>query len=356
MISENIQKVPFVDLHAQYLSIKEEIDAAMAAVIAQTAFISGKFARKFEEEFAEWLGISHCIGCGNGTDALEIFLQALEIGEGDEVLVPACTWISTAEVVSSSGAQPVFIDMHADYYTLDVGKLEAAITPKTKAIIPVHLYGLAVDMDRVMALAEKHGLKVIEDCAQAHGATWNGKKIGTFGHGATFSFYPGKNLGAYGDAGCMVTNDAHLAQKARTIANHGQPQKHTHTMIGRNSRLDGMQGAILSAKLPYLDQWTHLRQRHAQAYQQVLAELPIKLPSKPSAASHVYHLYVVQTEFRDQLKQELGQVGIQTAIHYPAPLPFTQVYADQHGDPDKFPQAYTAKDKILSIPMYPRTY
>ena len=353
MLTENITKVPFVDLHAQYLSIKEELDAAIAEVIAQTAFISGKFARKFEEEFAEWLGIPHCIGCANGTDALEILLQALGIGAGDEVLVPACTWISTAEVVSSAGARPVFVDMHPDYYTLNLEGIEELITPQTRAIIPVHLYGLAVDMDAVMELARKYELVVIEDCAQAHGATWKGKKVGTFGNAATFSFYPGKNLGAYGDAGCMVSGDAQLAKKARAIANHGQPQKHTHTMIGRNSRLDGLQGAILSAKLPYLDQWTELRQQHAQTYKQLLAELPLKLPTQPVDASHVYHLFVIQVENRDTVRQQLSERGIQTAIHYPAPLPFTQVYAPQHGDTQRFPYAFTAKDRILSVPMYP---
>jgi len=353
MIRDNIQEVPFVDLTAQYQDIQAEIDAAIAEVIAQTAFISGKFARKFEEDFAAWLGVDHCIGCANGTDAIEIMLKALGIGPVDEVIVPACTWISTAEAVSSLGAEPVFIDMHPRYYTLDLDLVEASITPRTKAIIPVHLYGLAVDMERIMAVADKHGLAVIEDCAQAHGATWNGQKVGTFGHGATFSFYPGKNLGAYGDAGCMVTNDPDLAKTVRAIANHGQPVKHTHTMIGRNSRLDGIQAAILSAKLPHLDQWTALRQQHAQTYHQYLKDIPIIPPELPTKATHVYHLYVIQTDHRDALRQELQERGIQTAIHYPNPLPFTEVYASEHADLQRFHNAYTAKERILSIPIYP---
>ncbi len=354
MTQQDIQQVPFVDLHAQYRHIQSEIDAAIAEVIAQTAFISGKYARKFEEEFAEWLGVSHCIGCANGTDAIEIMLTACGIGPGDEVIVPACTWISTAEAVSSLGASPVFVDMHPQYYTLDLNQLASSITPKTKAVIPVHLYGLAVNMTTVMSIANAHELFVIEDCAQAHGATWNGKKVGTFGHGATFSFYPGKNLGAYGDAGCMVTNDPDLAKTVRAIANHGQPVKHTHTMIGRNSRLDGIQAAILSAKLPHLDQWTQLRQQHASTYTQYLKDFPSVIhPTEPELASHVYHLYVIQVDQRDHLKETLSKQGIQTSIHYPNPLPFTDVYASEHADISRFQHAYTAKDKILSIPMYP---
>ncbi len=353
MIRDNIQEIPFVDLTTQYQNIQAEIDAAIAEVIAQTAFISGKYARKFEEEFATWLGVDHCIGCANGTDAIEIMLKALGIGPEDEVIVPACTWISTAEAVSSLGAHPVFIDMHSRYYTLDLDQVEAGITPRTKAIIPVHLYGLAVDMERMMEVANQHGLAVIEDCAQAHGATWNGRKVGTFGHGATFSFYPGKNLGAYGDAGCMVTNDPDLAKTVRAIANHGQPVKHTHTMIGRNSRMDGIQAAILSAKLPHLDLWTALRQQHAQTYHQYLKDIPVITPELPAQATHVYHLYVIQTDHRDALKQALKKRGIQTSIHYPNPLPFTEVYAANHADLQSFHNAYTAKERILSIPMYP---
>ena len=347
-------KVPFVDLQAQYQALKTEIDSAIAQVIADTAFISGKYARKFEEEFAEWLGISHCISCGNGTDAIEIMLQACGIQAGDEVLVPACSWIATSEAVSSIGAIPVFVDIDPRYYTLDPGLIEAKLTPKTRAIIPVHLYGLAADMSAIMDLAKQHRLMVIEDCAQAHGATWDGQKVGTFGHAATFSFYPGKNLGAYGDAGCMVTSDEHIAQTARMIANHGQipGKKHTHLREGRNSRLDGIQGAILSAKLPHLDEWTALRQQHARAYREVLDSISHVLPQVPEAATHVYHLFVIQLDNRDSLREQLKNAGIQTGIHYPTPLPFLDAYAHLHAQPSDFPAAYPAKFRILSLPMY----
>lgn len=347
-------KIPFVDLHAQYRAIQPEIDAAIAAVIAETAFISGKYAETFEASFAAWLGHGQCIGCGNGTDAIEIMLQAMGIGHGDEVLVPACTWISTAEAVSSQGATPVFVDCHPDYYTLDTRRLEEKLTDRTKAIIPVHLYGLAADMDDVMAFAHRNQLYVIEDCAQAHGATWNGQKVGTFGHGATFSFYPGKNLGAYGDAGCMVTADETLARELRMIANHGQLTKHEHLRIGRNSRLDGMQAAILSAKLPYLDGWTQARQQHAATFTRLLEGLPIQVPQIPALATHVFHLYVIQVDERDALMDFLKEKGISTAIHYPQPLPFTDIYQElgNHSLAD-FPVAAQARDRMLSLPLFP---
>ena len=345
--------VPFVDLHRQYLRYKDELDAAMARVIAETAFISGPCAQKFEGEFAAWLGVEHVIGCANGTDALEIMLDALGVGPGDEVLVPAMTWISTAEAVGTRGAKAVFIDID-DTATMDPNLIEPAITERTKGIIPVHLYGCPADMPRIMDVAQRRGLFVLEDCAQSHGATIDGKKVGTWGHASTFSFYPGKNLGAYGDAGGMATHDAALAEKVRMIANHGQPQKHTHLIEGRNSRLDGLQAAILSVKLQYLDTWTAERQAHAATYDEALAHSGLTLIRRPENRASVYHLYVVQHPERDRLADELKQAGIQTAVHYPHALPTMPCYGSWNAEAERtHPNAVRLGREALSIPMFP---
>ena len=346
-------RIPFVDLKAQYQSLKTEIDGAIANVISDTAFISGKYARAFEAEFATWLGIEHCIACGNGTDAIEIMLQVMGVGAGDEVIVPACSWISTSETVSFVGAKPVFVDVDPLTYLIDPDKIEEKISAKTKAIIPVHLHGQAADMDRIMEIADRHQLLVLEDCAQAIGATWNGKAISTFGHAATFSFYPGKNLGAYGDAGCMVTNNEAWATQARMISNHGQLVKHAHQMEGRNSRLDGFQGAILSVKLPHVKTWTAARQAHAATYDRLLADSEIKTPTVNDKASHVYHVYVIEVPERAQVMEALKAAGIACAIHYPMPLPFLAPYADREPQAADYPAAYAAHTKILSLPLYP---
>lgn len=345
--------VPFVDLHRQYLRHKAELDEAMAEVIAKTAFISGDYAAQFESDFASWLGVDHVVACANGTDSLEILLDAFGVGPGDEVLVPAMTWISTAEAVGTRGAKPVFIDVD-ESWTLNPDLIEERITERTKGIIPVHLYGCPADMPRIMGIAEKHGLFVLEDCAQAHGATINGQKIGTWGHAASFSFYPGKNLGAYGDAGGMTTNDADLASKARMIANHGQPRKHTHLVEGRNSRLDGLQGAILSVKLRHLDQWTVERQGHAAAYDKALASSGLRIPVRPEGRTSVHHLYVIEHPKRDDLQERLAGDGVQTAIHYPHALPTMPCYADWNASAmEDFPVATGMADRIVSLPMFP---
>jgi len=347
-----MQKVPFVDLAAQYASIKQEIDSAIAAVIAESAFIGGRFVKAFEEQFAEFLGIEHCIGCANGTDSLEILLQALEVGPGDEVIVPANSWISTSEAVSTTGATPVFVDCHPRFYTIDTNKIEEKITLRTKAIIPVHLYGLPAEMDHVLEIAQRHGLHVIEDCAQAHGATYKGKLVGTIGDAGSFSFYPGKNLGAYGDAGCMVTSNETLATKARMIANHGRLGKFDHIMEGRNSRLDGLQAAILSAKLPHLPRWTELRRSHAAVYGRLLADVGIQLPEAPPYSQHVYHLYVIQIPDREHVREKLAASGVDTGIHYPIPLPFLKAYSRMKHQPENFPVASAGMGRILSIPIF----
>lgn len=345
--------IPFVDLHAQYLTIKAEVDAAIAAVISDTAFVGGKYVKEFEAQFAAYIGITHCIGCANGTDAIEILLEAMDIGAGDEVIVPAHTWISTAEAVTRVGAKVVFVDTHPTLYTIDVTKIEAKITSQTRAIIPVHLYGLPAEMDEILAIANRYDLKVLEDCAQAHASQYKGKNIGTFGHAASFSFFPGKNLGAYGDAGAMVTNDETIATRARTIANHGRLGKHDHALEGRNSRMDGLQAAILSVKLPYLDAWTEARRHHASIYDRFLEDTALPLPIAPVYSRHVYHLYVVQVNNREAIQTHLHNVGIATGIHYPIALPFLKAYAYLESKPQDFPVAFREMVRLLSLPMYP---
>jgi len=342
--------IKLTDLNAQYQAIRSEIDAAIAKVIADGIFIGGKYVAAFEQEFAAYSGVRHCIGCANGTDAIEIALQAMGIGPGDEVIVPARTWISTSEAVTTVGATPVFVDTDPQLYTIDVSQIEGRITPRTKAIIPVHFYGLPAEMDEVTAIAQKHGLRILEDCAQAHGATYKGRKVATFGEAATFSFYPGKNLGAYGDAGAIVTNDDALASRIRTIANHGG--KNDHSMEGRNSRLDSLQAAILSAKLKHLEDWTEARRHNAGLYRKHLAGSGLQVPIAPDYSRHVYHLFVVQVPERDRVQADLKARGIETGIHYPIALPFLKAYAHKGHRAADFPVAAREMHRILSLPMY----
>jgi dTDP-4-amino-4,6-dideoxygalactose transaminase len=344
-------KIPFVDLRAQYLDLKNEIDSAIKSVIDQTAFISGAYASKFEISFSNYIQLKNVIACANGTDSLEILLKAMGIKPADEVIVPAISWISTSEAVSAIGAKPVFVDVD-QHNLINVDLIENAITDKTKAIIPVHLYGNAVDMHKLMEIANRYNLKVLEDCAQSHGATSHGKLAGTFGHCASFSFYPGKNLGAYGDAGAMATNDDHIAAIARAIANHGQQGKHNHIMEGRNSRMDGIQAAILDVKLPYLENWTNKRIQNAALYDKYLDAKIVK-PKVNENGKHVYHLYVIRHSHRDALAQYLKEHGIETAVHYPIPLPLMPCYTLHTKEPDKnYPVATKAASEILSLPMY----
>lgn len=345
-------RVPFVDLKAQYQSLKSEFDAAILDVVGNTAFVAGRYASAFELEFAAYIGIENCVAVANGTDALEIALKAIGIGAGNEVLVPANTFFATSEAVDNVGAKPIFVDCEAGFYNIDVGKIEAKITPRTKAIIPVHLYGLPADMDGVMAVAKKHGLKVVEDCAQSHGADYKGKRTGTFGDIATFSFYPGKNLGAYGDAGAIVTNDGDLAAKCRLIANHGQPEKYRHTLIGRNSRMDGIQAAVLSLKLKHLDEWLEARRRNAALYNELLAGTDIPLPHAPEYSRHTYHLYVIRVKERDAVAARLNEAGVDTGLHYPVALPYLDVYVPRGFTSEDFPVAHSQMGELLSLPMY----
>lgn len=348
-----MDKIPFVDLSAQYFTIKDEIDAAIAAVIAETEFIKGRYVEKFEQEFAQFLGIQHAVGVANGTDALEIALKALGVGPGDEVLVPAQSFIATSEAVSAVGALPVFVDIDAETFCIDPNLIEQKINSKTKAIVPVHLYGLSADMPAIMKIATKHNLFVVEDVAQAHAARCDGTLTGTWGHAASFSFFPGKNLGAYGDAGMVVSKDEQLAIRMRKIANHGRVGKYDHEFEGRNSRLDGMQAAILSIKLKRLNDWSEGRRRVAEQYRQGLANTDFNLPFTPSNYEHVYHLFVVQHEKRDAVAKLLGAHGIASGVHYPTALPFLKAYAHRGATAKDFPVAHKQMQSILSLPIYP---
>ena len=346
-------KVPFVDLKKQYLSIKNEIDEAIGNVFHETAFIGGKFPSIFEHDFAAAYGAKHCISVANGTDAIYIALKMLGIGEGDEVITTACSWISTSGTISQTGAIPIFIDID-EYFLIDTSKIEAKITSKTKAILPVHLYGQMADISTIQSICDKHDLYLVEDCAQAHFSEIDNRKAGLTGVAGTFSFYPGKNLGAYGDAGCILTNDDKLALKIRQYSNHGGIQKHQHHTLGINSRMDGLQAAILSVKLPYINEWTTSRRKAAAHYFQLLKAIPqIKLPKVKENGKHVFHLYVIEVEQRTDLQNYLQKNGIDTAIHYPTPLPFLKCYKQLELEETAFPIATTKQHKILSLPIFP---
>ncbi|MCI0514399.1 DegT/DnrJ/EryC1/StrS family aminotransferase [candidate division KSB1 bacterium] len=346
-------KVPFVDLKRQYAAIQTEMNAAIQQVITETAFIGGKYCTQFEQQFAPFCNAKHCVGVGNGTDALFIVLKALGIGAGDEVLTVANSFIASSEAITAAGAKVVFVDCHPVQYTIDVTKIAEKITPKTRAIIPVHLYGQPADMAAIQALAQQYHLAVIEDAAQAHGARLQQQRVGAFGNAACFSFYPGKNLGAYGDAGAIVTNDEALATKCRMLANHGRLEKYRHLMEGYNSRLDGLQAAILSVKLKYLEQWNQARRRIADFYLATLNASHLILPEVRADVEHVYHLFVVQVEERQALIAYLKQNGIETGIHYPIPLPAQEAYRHTGWQPGDFPIAEGLANNILSLPMFP---
>lgn len=347
-------KVPFVDLHAQYASIKGEIDDAIARVINQSAFVRGPFVDAFERDFSALCGRRYCVSCGNGTDSLYIAMVALGVNIGDEVIVPAHSWISTAETVTQAGGTVVFCDTEPDTFTIDPQDIERKITNRTVGIIPVHLYGQAADMDPILAIARKHKLWVLEDCAQAHLSTYRGRKVGTFGNVASFSFYPGKNLGAMGDGGALVTDDPALAEKMTMFARHGGLVKGVHEIEGINSRLDGLQAAILSVKMRYLEEWTARRRSVAVQYTDLLASVDnLTLPAAPPDRGHVWHLYVVKCKARDHLAQFLRKGGVQTSINYPIALPFLPAYSRFRHKPDDFPNAYKNQQQVLSLPVFP---
>jgi dTDP-4-amino-4,6-dideoxygalactose transaminase len=343
--------IKFLDLQAQYLSIKGEIDAAIANVIEGAAFVGGSFVPAFERDFAQWMQAPHCIGVGNGTDALEIAIEALGLPPGSEIIVPGNSFIASAEAVTRCGHRVVFADVDPESYTLNAESVRAKLSAKTGALMPVHLYGHPCDMDALSQIAREYGLKIIEDCAQAHGAEYNGRRVGTIGEVGTFSFYPGKNLGAYGDAGAILTGNEELAKRMRMIANHGRIAKYDHEFEGRSSRLDGLQAAILSAKLRHLDSWTEHRIAIANHYLDHLQGIAaLTLPVRKNWARQVYHLFVVRTGRRDALAVHLSARGIQTGIHYPIALPKLQAYASlgQAGE-DLFVNRSDAH--LLSLPI-----
>jgi dTDP-4-amino-4,6-dideoxygalactose transaminase len=350
----NNMKIPFVDLKSQYNSIKSEIDKAISNVIENTAFIGGQVVSDFEEQFAKAYGVKNCVSVANGTDSLYIIMKMLGIGKGDEVITVANSWISSSETITQTGAKPVFVDIDSIFYSIDETLIEQVITPRTKAIILVHLYGQMCNMDVIMKIAEKHGINVIEDCAQSHFSEFNGTKAGLMGVAGSFSFYPGKNLGAYGDAGCIITNDDVLAEKCKMFARHGALKKHQHIIEGVNSRLDGLQAAILSVKLKSIGLWTEKRIVNAGYYSDNLKGLHgITLPVVRPDTVHTFHLYVIRTQNRDGLAKYLKDKGIETAVHYPTALPNLEAYKYLGYQPSDFPIASEYQNQILSLPMYP---
>lgn len=346
--------IPFVDLKTQYESIKPEIDHAIQDVINKTSFIRGSFVGNFEKEYAKEYGVKHCVSCANGTDALFIAQKMLNIGQGDEVITAALSWISTSESITLTGAKPVFVDIEEDYFTIDPKKIEEKITSKTKAIIPVHIYGQCADMDPILEIARKYKLYIIEDTAQAHFAKYKGRLAGTMGDVGTFSFYPSKNLGAYGDAGAIISNNDELAEKMRMFANHGALKKHHHKMEGTNSRMDGLQAAILSVKLKYIHEWNKKRREVAGTYNELLANMNHISPPKERADSqHVFHVYCIKSKYREEIKEILNKNSISTTQHYPIALPFLEAYDYLKHTPDDFPIAYKIQKEILSLPIFP---
>ncbi len=347
------QKVPLVDLHAQYRAIQPAIDSAIQSVIERTAFIMGPDVRSFEDEFARFCTATHAVGVASGTAALELTLRACGIGAGDEVVTSAHTFIATAEAISSVGARPVFADIDARTYNLDAHAAETVLTPATRAILPVHIYGQPADMDALAALAARHNLVLIEDAAQAHGATWNGRTVGVLGDAACFSFYPGKNLGAYGDAGAVTTNDAQIAERISLLRNHGRHSKYLHDIKGYGERMDTLQAAILRAKLEHLAAWTDARRRLAARYSELLAGCEVVLPYVHPVADPAWHLYVIRTPARDELLEHLNANGIGAGVHYPVPLHLQPAYADLGYRRGDLPVTETVADTCLSLPLFP---
>ena len=349
-------KVPYNNLLDQHTPLMPQINAAIQSVLSSSQFVGNdgnRFVQQFESAFASFSGTQHCIGCANGTEAIELVLRALDIGPGDEIIVPAQTWISTAEAVSHAGATPVFADIDSNTFTLDPADLPKRLTDRTKAIIPVHLYGLPADMDPILEFARKHSLKVIEDCAQAHGAQYKGRPVGTMGEAGTFSFYPGKNLGAIGEAGGIVTESDELKETLRCLRDHGRSTNFNHSREGRNSRLDGIQAAVLDVKLQHLPLWTEQRQSHGTYYRENLSEIGVNFQATPSDRSHVYHVFCAQFENRDALRKHLSNNEIQTGVHYPIALPFLDAYSKYGYEKTDYPVAYAQMDHALSLPLFP---
>lgn len=346
--------VPFLDLKAQYITIQDEVAIALQDVLDSTAFAGGRFVEKFEKEFSSFCGVESAIGVSSGTSALWTALLAFGIGEGDEVITTPNTFIATAEAISYCGAKPVFVDVDEQIYNMAPDLLEDAITPKTRAVIPVHLYGQTADMDAIINIASKYGLFVIEDASQAHGAEYKGRRAGSIGDAGCFSFYPGKNLGAYGEAGAVATDNAEVAEKIRMLRDHGQKKKYYHSIIGWNARMDGFQGAILSVKLKYLTVWNEARRKNAQFYNDFLAEVDgIITPVEAAYARHIYHIYAVRVQNRGELISALVEKDIHCGIHYPVPIHLQDAYRFLGHKRGSFPVAEKCADELISLPMFP---
>jgi dTDP-4-amino-4,6-dideoxygalactose transaminase len=346
-------KVPYLDLKAQYQSIKPEIDAAIAKVLDSCQFVLGSEVSGFEQEFADYCGTAQCIALNSGTSALHLALLAAGVGAGDEVITVPFTFVASVAAVTYSGARPVLVDIDPRTFTMDPAAIEAAITPRTKAILPVHLYGQPADMDPIMDVARRHGLVVIEDAAQAHGAKYKGRPVGSIGDMACFSFYPGKNLGAYGEGGAVTTSNAEYAGTIRMLRDWGQDRKYHHVLRGFNYRMEGFQGAILRVKLRHLERWTEARRAVVSRYHELLANSGVERPTEMPWARHVYHVYTLRTEDRDGLQASLQAEGIQTGIHYPVPVHLQPAYADLGYGPGAFPHSEEAAKQVLSLPLYP---
>ena len=349
-------RVPFLDLQAQNRSIWSELQAALEPVMAESQFILGPAVERFESHFASYIGVRHCVGLNNGTSALHMALLACGVGPGDEVITTPATWISTAWAISYVGAKPVFVDIDPITYNLDPDQVEQALTPRTRALLPVHLYGQSADLGRLSALADAHGLALIEDAAQAHGARFGGRRVGSVGRAGCFSFYPGKNLGAFGEGGCVVTNDDGVAAHIRRLRDHAQQGRHHHVEIGYNTRMEGIQGAVLDAKLPHLDKWNAARARHARRYGKRLAGVPgLTLPACPHPEGHAWHLFVVLVHGldREELRLALADRGVMAGVHYPTPVPYQPAYAHLDYHPGDFPVSEELMSKCLSLPLYP---
>jgi len=346
-------QLEFLDLKAQYEAIKEEIKKAIMDIVESGQYIMGPNVKAFEEEIAAYLGVKHAIAVANGTDALVLTLDALEIGPGDEVITSPYTFFASAECISRVGAKPVFADIDPETLNINPEEIEKKITEKTKAIIPVHIFGQAAEMDKITALAEKHDIYVVEDACQAIGAEINGRKVGTIGKAGCFSFFPTKNLGAYGDGGLVVTNDDELADKIRLLRVHGSRKKYFHDVVGYNSRLDEIQAAILRVKLKYIDSWNEARRQKAKLYNELLKNTPVKTPDIKEGKSHVFHLYTILAPNRDELKRHLEQKGIPTGIYYPLPLHLQEAYKDLGYKKGDMPVAEKTCKSNLSLPLYP---
>lgn len=344
--------IPFLDLKAQYRTIEDEIKPAIDRVLESTQYVLGAEVKAFEGEFADYVGAAHGVACNTGTSALHLALMAADVGPGDEVITIPFTFIATAAAIHYTGATPVFVDVDPVSFTMDPSKIEAAITPQTKAIIPVHLYGQAADMDPIMEIARRHNLIVIEDAAQAHGAQYNGRPVGSIGDFACFSFYPGKNLGAYGEGGLTVTQNEQYAHKMRVLRDWGQEQKYHHKVMGYNYRMDGIQGAILRVKLRHLEAWTEGRRAHAATYNRLLGAAGVNVPTELPGRRHVYHVYAIRTPQRAAMQAALKEQEIHSGIHYPIPVHLQEAFAHLGHSRGDFPCSEMVADEVLSLPMY----